>query len=182
MSLIVKESLAMRYRGFISYSKHDQNHAKRLHSALETYRVPKGIDVPVEQNRRLGRFFRDDDEMGASVDLGGALRDALSSETYRHLFTPRCPIEMGKRGDTTLQSSERADRIFGVIVDGTPNSDDPAQNCFPPTGRAGGKRRAYFRTTRRAARDRPAQGTVSTRAHPSGGRIAEDPVRWSMAA
>lgn len=124
----------MRYRGFISYSKHDQNHAKRLHSALETYRVPKGIDVPVEQNRRLGRFFRDDDEMGASVDLGGALRDALEgSENLIVICSPHAARSKWVNEEIRhFRSSERADRIFGVIVDGTPNSDDPAQNCFPP--------------------------------------------------
>src|SRR5829696_8803597 len=73
------DSTSHRYRAFISYSKKDQHHAKRLHSALETYRVPKGIEAPLQRDRRLGRFFRDDDEMGASRDLGATLRDALEN-------------------------------------------------------------------------------------------------------
>src|SRR3954447_26649431 len=73
------DSTPLRYRAFISYSKLDQQQAKRLHSALETYGVPKGIDVPLPRDRRLGRFFRDDDEMGASTDLGATLRDALEN-------------------------------------------------------------------------------------------------------
>jgi hypothetical protein len=66
-----------RYRAFISYSQRDREHAKRLHTALESYRVPKGVSAPLQPNRRLGRFFRDDDETGASGDLGATLREAL---------------------------------------------------------------------------------------------------------
>ena len=123
-----------RYRAFISYSKHDQNHAKRLHSALETYRVPKGIDAPLQQNRRLGRFFRDDDEMGASVDLGGALRDAIeNSENLIVICSPHAARSRWVNEEIRhFRNSSRGDRIFAVVVDGIPNSSDAETNCFPP--------------------------------------------------
>ena len=35
----------MRYRGFISYSQRDKPIARRLHRALETYRIPKGVEA-----------------------------------------------------------------------------------------------------------------------------------------
>ena len=57
------------YRAFISYSRKDTKVAQRLHKALETYRVPRGVQAPVDpKRRRLGRVFRDDDEMGAATD------------------------------------------------------------------------------------------------------------------
>src|SRR5688572_18145698 len=123
-----------RYRAFISYSKHDQNYAKRLHSALETYRLPKGVDAPVQQNRRLGRFFRDDDEMGASVDLGGALRDAIeNSENLILICSPHAARSKWVNEEIRhFRNSGRGDRIFAVVVDGIPNSGDPESNCFPP--------------------------------------------------
>jgi hypothetical protein len=49
-----------RYRAFISYSQRDRRQARRLHSALEAYRLPKGIEAEAQPDRRLGRFFRDD--------------------------------------------------------------------------------------------------------------------------
>ena len=128
------DSTPHRYRAFISYSKQDQNHAKRLHSALETYRVPKGIDVAVQRDRRLGRFFRDDDEMGASTDLGATLRDALeNAENLIVICSPHAARSKWVNAEIQhFKNSARGDRIFAVIVDGTPNSTDPELNCFPP--------------------------------------------------
>jgi len=128
------DSIEHRYRAFISYSKLDQQHAKRLHSALETYRVPKGIDAPLQQNRRLGRFFRDDDEMGASTDLGGTLREAVeNSENLIVICSPHAARSQWVNAEILhFKNSGRGDRIFAVIVDGTPNSADPESNCFPP--------------------------------------------------
>lgn len=62
-----------RHRAFISYSQRDKRIARALHRSLETYRVPDGVAAEVDAHRRLGRFFRDDDEMGASQSLGRAL-------------------------------------------------------------------------------------------------------------
>src|SRR3954470_8644559 len=64
-----------RYRAFISYSQKDKAAGRRVQRWLETYRVPKGIDAA--GNRRLGRFFRDDEEMSASPDVGATLRGAI---------------------------------------------------------------------------------------------------------
>jgi len=105
-----------------------------LHSALETYRVPKGIDVPLQQDRRLGRFFRDDDEMGASTDLGATLRDALeNSDNLILICSPHAARSRWVNAEVLhFKNSEREDRIFAVIAAGTPNSNDPELNCFPP--------------------------------------------------
>lgn len=123
-----------QYRAFISYSQQDKQHAKRLHSALEAYRVPKGIDAPLQPNRRLGRFFRDDDEMGASTDLGGTLRDALeNSENLIVICSPHAARSKWVNAEILhFKNTGRGDRTFAVVVDGIPNSDDPESNCFPP--------------------------------------------------
>ena len=123
-----------RFRAFISYSKLDQRHARRLHSALETYRVPKGIDAKLQPNRRLGRFFRDDDEMGASTDLGATLRDALdNSENLIVICSPHAARSKWVNAEILhFKNTSAADRIFAVVADGIPNSDDPELNCFPP--------------------------------------------------
>jgi hypothetical protein len=72
---------AKRYRAFISYSQRDKVQARRLHRALETYRVPLGIEAAGIniKNRKLGRFFRDDDEMGAAMTCLGSKRTLAAS-------------------------------------------------------------------------------------------------------
>jgi hypothetical protein len=129
------DSTEHRYRAFISYSKLDQHHAKRLHSALETYRVPKGIDAKLGPDRRLGRFFRDDDEMGASTDLGATLRDALdNSENLIVICSPHAARSRWVNAEILhFKTTSAADRIFAVVADGIPGSDDPELNCFPPS-------------------------------------------------
>lgn len=128
------DSTPFRYRAFLSYSKRDQQHAKRLHSALEAYRVPKGIDAPFQQNRRLGRFFRDDDEMGASTDLGGTLREALeNSENLIVICSPHAARSKWVNAEIQhFKNTGRGNRIFAVVVDGVPQAEDPELNCFPP--------------------------------------------------
>lgn len=126
------DSTSHRFRAFISYSKQDQHHAKRLHSSLETYRVPKGINVELPRDRRLGRFFRDDDEMGASVDLGATLREALeNSENLIVICSPKSARSKWVDAEI-VHFKNRGRRIFAVVVDGIPNSNDPETNCFPP--------------------------------------------------
>jgi len=83
---------------------------------------------------RIGRVFRDRDELAASSDLGQAVRDALeASATLIVICSPRSAqsrwvneeirnfIALGRRG-----------RIRCLIVDGDPMSPDPEQNCMPP--------------------------------------------------
>ena len=59
-----------RYDAFISYRhvEPDRKWAKWLHSALETYRVPRKL---VQQGivPRIGRVFRDEEELSAAADL-----------------------------------------------------------------------------------------------------------------
>ena len=54
-----------RYRAFISYSQQDKDWGRRIHTWLETYRVPAGVGPGAQPERRLGRFFRDDEDMAA---------------------------------------------------------------------------------------------------------------------
>ena len=62
-------ALAGRYRGFISYSQQDMIWARRLQRWLETYRVPAGVAGGMTPDRRLGLFFRDQDDMAAAADI-----------------------------------------------------------------------------------------------------------------
>jgi tetratricopeptide (TPR) repeat protein len=80
-----------RYRAFISYSHQDRKAAEWLHRALETYRAPRRLTTAGGEasTRRLTPIFRDRDELSASPDLGGVIRDALDrSDAFIVLCSP----------------------------------------------------------------------------------------------
>src|SRR6187402_3274558 len=74
------------YRAFISYSHRDKAHVRRLHRAVESFRIPQKLVGKVtsvgEVPRRLAPVFRDRDELPASPDLGGELSSALRRSMF----------------------------------------------------------------------------------------------------
>ena len=127
------EPLRKRFRAFISYSQRDKAFASRLHRALETYRVPSGIEAVLGPKRTLGRFFRDDDEMGASLSLGAALEGALDdAENLIVVCTPASARSKWVDSEVRRFKSRHDAGVFAVIVDGEPNAADPDRECFPP--------------------------------------------------
>lgn len=125
------------YAAFISYSHGDQRAARRLHTALETYRMPRtligepSLFGPVP--RRLPPVFRDRDELTASGDLGENLRAALASSRFIVvLCSPRSA--RSKWVNEEVLSFKRLHgeaRCLAVIIDGEPYSGGETE-CFPP--------------------------------------------------
>lgn len=71
-----------RYRAFISYSHRDAKIAEWLHKALESYRVPSRLqEVTNKETSKLGRIFRDDQELAASDDLSASIKEALTDSS-----------------------------------------------------------------------------------------------------
>lgn len=126
---------AKRYRAFISYSQKDKPFARRLHRALEAYRVPKGVasDQVDAKSRKLGRFFRDDDEMAAATDLGDALQGAIAdAESLIVVCSPHAARSRWVNEEVLhFKRTGRADKIFAVIVGGEPNAVRVERECFP---------------------------------------------------
>lgn len=122
-----------RYRAFISYSRKNKAVAKRLHRALETYRLPKGIKANVGADRRLGRFFRDDDEMGASQSLSAALKGALDdAQALIVLCSPASARSVWVDAEVRHFKSRQSGRVYAVVIDGEPNASRPERECFAP--------------------------------------------------
>ena len=71
-----------RYAAFISYAHADEAHARRLHRALETYKLPKGMDEAARQN--LTPIFRDKAELTAHHSLSEKIREAVRTSRYPH--------------------------------------------------------------------------------------------------
>lgn len=132
-----------RYRAFISYSHADHARARRLHRALENYRVPRRLvgqstrKGPVP--RRLAPIFRDRDDLSASGDLSASVREALArSDTLIVICSPdaaqsrwvdqevRAFRELNPEGD-----------VLAAILSGEPDTGvsggPPGRECFPPS-------------------------------------------------
>lgn len=135
-----------RYRGFISYSKRDHKFAKKLHRWLESYWVPKSLDGSSER-QRLGRFFRDDDELSASHSIGAALRGAIEdSESLIVICSPHAAgSEWVNEEIEHFRRYRNSEKIFAIIISGEPNSDDLESECFPPAFRRSTKNNISIR-------------------------------------
>ena len=76
-----------KYRAFISYSHKDEKWASWLHKALETFKVPRylhGQETPMGTvPERMGKVFRDREELSSSHSLGTELTQALSDSIGR---------------------------------------------------------------------------------------------------
>jgi formylglycine-generating enzyme required for sulfatase activity len=127
-----------RFRGFISYSQKDKAEAKRLQRWLETWRTPGGLKLGLDRSRKLGRFFRDDEDMSAAADIGATVRSAIEeAESLIVVCSPHAAQSKWVNAEINhFRNTGRRDRVFAVIVDGVPNSHDPRTECFPPALRA----------------------------------------------
>ena len=128
----------MGYCAFLSYSHEDARWAAWLLRRIEGYRVPKrlvgrkGRDGPIPA--RLGKVFRDRDELPSAGDLGSTIKSALADSTALVLIcSPAAAKSRWVNAEAeAFRASGRADRIFAFVVDGDPSGDDPGQVCYPP--------------------------------------------------
>ena len=129
-----------RYWAFISYSQRDSRWADWLHASLERYRVPKRlIGIPTPHGpapRRLFPVFRDRDELAASTDLDGAVRQALQeSRSLVVICSPQAAASQWVNAEVVaMQGLGRRDQIFCLIASGEPHASErghPGDECFP---------------------------------------------------
>ena len=128
-----------KYWAFISYSSKDKSWGSWLHGAIETYGVPaelvKRHTIPTGHPapKRFHPIFRDRDELPASADLGGVIKDAICGSHYLIVIcSPNAAKSrwVNKEIESFLALGRR-DHILAIIVDGDPNAGD-ARECFPP--------------------------------------------------
>ena len=129
----------MRFRAFLSYSHADAAWASWLLKRLETYRVPSrlvgttGAHGPIQA--RLGKLFRDRDELPSAGDLGTTIRGALADSEWLILIcSPAAAKSHWVNAEVeAFLASGRGDRVLCFVVGGAPGSADPDQQCFPPS-------------------------------------------------
>ena len=118
----------MKYAAFISY-RHaplDMEIAKKVHTALETYKIPGSVRKKVNKSK-LGRVFRDQEELPIGSNLSDNISEALSSSEYLIVIcSPRTPESywVQKEIDAFISMHGR-DRVLAVLIEGEPDESFP---------------------------------------------------------
>nr|MBQ6241908.1 TIR domain-containing protein [Lachnospiraceae bacterium] len=119
-----------QYTAFISYrhTEPDEAIAKKLHTLIENFGVPGDIQKS-SGRKKMGRVFRDQEELPLSTDLGGDIRTALESSEWliavcspRYLESRWCMTEL----DYFIELGRR-DHILAILVEGEPDESFPLQ-------------------------------------------------------
>lgn len=131
-----------KYRAFISYSHEDSRWARRIHRALESYRLPGNLVGMATAHgvvpKRLTPIFRDRDDLPAAGDLTASVRAALaSSDVLIVVCSPAAAASRWVNQEIQEFRSVNPDgEILAAIVAGDPaapaGGDAGRQSCFPP--------------------------------------------------
>ena len=132
----------LRYWAYLSYSHRDEADAKWLHRALEHYRVPSamvgrpGACGPIPAS--FAPVFRDRQELAASSDLGGGIREALKQSRFLIvLCSPAAAASHWTNEEIVAFKRLRpGGGILAAILGGEPHASAipgrEAEECFPP--------------------------------------------------
>jgi hypothetical protein len=121
------------YDAFISYRHREPDSAvaKAVHRRLEAYRVPAYI-AKRSGKKRMGKVFRDQEELPLLSDLGEGIRLALEKSKWLIVI---CSPELPKSKwcmaeiDCFIELGGR-ERILTVLADGEPDESFPPQLRF----------------------------------------------------
>ena len=119
------------FDAFISYSHRNQNWGKWLQRKLETFPIPGDMRGERPRGQKL-RIFRDQTDL-AGTGLQDSLRQNLDISEYLIVIcSPASAASPWVNEEVQyFISLGRIDKIIPFIVDGEPESDDPALECFP---------------------------------------------------
>ena len=120
--------MAQHFTAFISYRHQspDQEVAKWLHTAIETYRIPDAIRKQTGR-KNMGKCFRDAEELPLSPSLGDDIERALLDSDWliavcspRYLQSRWCMQEI-----EFFAAHKGRDRILIVLAEGRPAESIP---------------------------------------------------------
>ena len=128
--------MAQKYIAFISYrhAELDSAIAKSLHSLIEQYRIPRGVQKTGK--KRLGVVFRDQEELHAASDLSHEIQNALNATEYLIVICSKNSVEspwVTREVDHFLENHDRS-QVFTVLASGEPMEVFPPQLTRTPEG------------------------------------------------
>ncbi len=125
------DSKDMKYAAFISYrhTEPDISIAKNLHRKLESFKIPNAIRKK-GGSKKIGRIFRDRDELPTSPNLADDIRQALENSEYLIVIcSPRTPLSQWVQKEIeTFSSLHGHQRILTLLIEGEPHESFP--NCL----------------------------------------------------
>ncbi len=132
---------AFRYQAFISYAREDRDAAVRLQRALESFVLPKALQLTAP-GRPQGRkpfspVFRDEDELLPGGDLPARIGEGLKgSEFLIALCSPAATqSKWVSKEIVDFTALGREKNILAIIVAGEPNAEaaglDPMDEALP---------------------------------------------------
>lgn len=117
-----------KYDAFISYrhAEPDKTIAEKLHRMLESFKVP-GAVVKMGSQKKVGRVFRDRDELPTSPNLAESIQQALeSSEHLIVVCSPRTPSSQWVCKEIeTFAELHGHERILALLIEGEPEESFP---------------------------------------------------------
>lgn len=120
---------SFRYQAFISYRhvEPDRTWAKWLHASLETFRVPQALATSRGLPPRLGRCFRDEEELPASADLNAEIESALRDSRFLIVICSPRTVESQWVNKEVVRFREmgRHNQILALLIEGEPNQSFP---------------------------------------------------------
>lgn len=119
-----------QFSAFLSYAHADAAFVRKLHSKLEAYRLPRGLGYVGASNggkRRLGRVFRDREDLSAAESLSDAITDALGrSKTLVVVCSPEAKASRWVREEIEHFQNRHPDRpILAALIRGEPEDAFP---------------------------------------------------------
>lgn len=122
---------SFRYEAFISYRHlpRDEEIAQKVQRAIEGFRLPKGVMRAGEHgSRKLGKCFRDADELAASHSLPASIHEALAQSRCLIVVCSPDAAESPwvQREIEAFAALRGTERIFPVLASGT------SQESIPP--------------------------------------------------
>ena len=121
---------AAHFRAFVSYSHADAAVAQKLHRKIETYRLPDHLrdrKASAPDDGRLGRIFRDREDLPAAADLSGSVKRALAgSQALIVICSPDARASIWVAREIELFRALHPDRpVLAALVRGEPEEAFP---------------------------------------------------------
>lgn len=119
-----KEKDELSYIAFISYRHRplDREAAIKVQRRIESYVVPKALRKDPSK-KKLGKVFRDEDELPVSSSLSASITYALDHTEYLIVIcTPDLPLSKWCEEEIRyFTTTHDRDHVIGVLADGTPD-------------------------------------------------------------
>lgn len=130
---LLREKAPVQYDAFISYShsEPDAYVARKLHTMLEHYKIPKRVQE-ISGKKKIERVFRDREELPLSANLAMGICEALEHSEYLIVIcSPRSvKSEWVQREIETFLLTHGKDKVLTILTEGEPEEAFPEILCY----------------------------------------------------